>query len=110
MAAGLEGLAAREGRQLEFGGRYPTVRAIACDRSERDRQMLVLEIDDRAQVLGDCVERPELIWAGDVDGDDKLDLLTTSGLSDGYREELFVSSWAGDRLVRRVAAFGGMAD
>jgi hypothetical protein len=73
---------------------------------------LLLENNDRKQVLyewpsGLLDQHCELIWAGDLDGDGKLDLFMA--LSDHYNVTeytLFLSSrGSGGKLVDRVAAF-----
>jgi hypothetical protein len=77
---------------------------------------LLLTVDDKRQLLGSLVfdiegpgpvsARQYLRWAGDLDGDGKLDLLIEFGMSGSTETVLFLSSRAQDgELVGAAASF-----
>jgi hypothetical protein len=113
-----EGITMPEGEPLELtlaGDANYKLRIVnrrLSDDSPLSPSRLLLESADRSQTLyewpsGFLDQHCELIWAGDLDGDGKLDLFMT--LSDHYNVNeytLFLSSKRSKgNLVQRVAAF-----
>ena len=98
---------------LAFGGRSyrlwvsgePGVGA----RARGDEQSLVLESGAISEVLLDDGNGYSLAWAGDLDGDGKLDLLIAH-TPEFPSYDLFLSSRPGGRLVRHVAGLRRMGD
>jgi hypothetical protein len=66
---------------------------------------VALECDGRTQVLVRDVANVRVRWAGDVDGDGRLDLLIQSTMTSfAQRFDLFLSGGADGRLVRLAAS------
>jgi cell division septal protein FtsQ len=84
---------------------------------DNDRYFITLQHEDIYQVISSVenlsIENlPSLVWVGDLDRDNKLDLFLYLGLDD-YRGEysLFLSSYADkSNLVKKVATFSTSGD
>jgi len=93
-----------EGTTLKLGDR--SLRLFTEDvagNGEAGQQMLLLASHDVVQVLGDIGSEFRLVWAGDLDGDGGIDLVTCN-FPEAPTYELFLSSHARGRLVRRAAS------
>lgn len=100
--------------RLHQGKRAYSIRTTHARVQENSDQPteLVLESEGKRQVLGRWEsglvdQHCELVWAGDLDGDGRLDLfLDVSDHYNVWRRVLYLSSKAGEgQLVREVAAF-----
>jgi len=90
---------------VTFGSRRYRLRAVGGPSTEPYQPGLVaLESEGRTQVLGHDIQDFRVRWAGDVDGDDRLDVLIQSTeTSFAQRFDLFLSGDAEGRLVRLAA-------
>jgi len=101
----------RDGKLVLSGGEYvaraegvPEPEDRNCD--GQDTIAFVLSLGDRRQVLerSDGCGDFKVRWAGDLDGDGKLDLLLDEKLSSGATMlHLYLSRGAGSELVREAA-------
>jgi hypothetical protein len=95
-----------------FGGSNIRLRMVGGPESEPFIPgFIALESGARTQILLTAVEAFRVRWAGDVDGDGRLDLLIQwTDTAFGRNFDLFVSGGAEGRLVRRAATYGEPGD
>jgi hypothetical protein len=95
-----------------FGSRRYRIRTVGGPSTEPYEPALVaLESEGRTQILVHDIQDFRVRWAGDVDGDDRLDLLIQSTeTSFAQRFDLFLSGDAEGRLVRLAAVDADEAD
>jgi hypothetical protein len=97
------------GLALELREQRYRLFVVSTDPGYPDAGAVVLERGEVAQVLTLDGFGHDLAWAGDIDGDGALDLIIAKN-PDTPRYELFLSSKAGGRLVRRAATSQHMGD
>jgi hypothetical protein len=81
----------------------------ASSNEEAEEEALVLDVDGVSEVLIDDGNTYSVRWAGDLDGDGRLDLLIDHS-PEFQTFDLFLSSHTGGRLMRRAAQLARMGD